>query len=185
MTYIPEPDPTPLRLRLGTRAESFWQQSDVTPEIADALADSLEYQGAGADADYVAAEETPRAPVLSTQDAGTPASAPARGAWSEGLDRAVAQTDRRVDQWLADQQRRLVAGLDLMLAQLKEQRKAEAARLGAWKGEERERVQHHPAEEEERFRERLMNERTAFEVQLAPRLVWQAAGLARRWYTAG
>ena len=87
MTYIPEPDPTPLRLRLGTRAESFWQQSDVTPEIADALADSLEYQGAGADADYVAAEETPRAPVLSTQDAGAPASAPARGAGTRGTCR--------------------------------------------------------------------------------------------------
>src|SRR2546427_4317250 len=98
MTYIPEPDPTPLRLRLGTRAESFWQQSDVTPEIADALADSLEYQGA--DADYVAAEETPRDPNLRTQDAGAPVTAPARAAWSEGLDRAVAQTDRRVDQWL-------------------------------------------------------------------------------------
>src|SRR2546422_9268547 len=182
MTFRPEPDPAPLRLRLGPRAD-FWHQSEVTPEIADALADSLEYQGAEADADDVAVEEMPRAPELRTEDA--PVVALARGAWSEGLDRAVAQTDRRVDLWLADQQRRLVAGLDLMLAQLKEQRKAEATRLQAWKGGERERVQHHPAEEEERFRERLMNERTAFEVQLAPRLVWQAAGLARRWYTAG
>ncbi|TMC79092.1 MAG: hypothetical protein E6J09_03130 [Chloroflexi bacterium] len=181
MTYIPEPDPTPLRLRLGTRAESFWQQSDVTPEIADALADSLEYQGAGADADYVAAEETPRAPNLRTQDADAPVTAPARAAWSEGLDRAVAQTDRRVDQWLADQQSRLVAGLDLMLAQLKEQRRAEAARLEAWTIEERERVQRTLAEEEERFRERLMNELTAFEEQLALRLYEQEERLARWW----
>jgi hypothetical protein len=179
MTYTPEPDPTPLRLRLGPRAESFWQQSDGTAEIADALADSLEYQGA--DADYVAAEETPRAPNQRTQDADGPVTAPARAAWSEGLDRAVAQTDRRVDQWLADQQRRLVAGLDLMLAQLKEQRRAEAARLEAWKGEERERLQHTLAEEEERFRERLMSELTAFEEQLALRLYEQEERLARWW----
>jgi len=178
MTFRPEPDPAPLRLRLGPRAD-FWHQSEVTPEIADALADSLEYQGAEADADDVAVEEMPRAPELRTEDA--PVTALARGAWSEGLDRAVAQTDRRVDLWLADQQRRLVAGLDLMLAQLKEQRKAEAARLEAWKVEERERVQHHLAEEEERFRERLMNELTAFEEQLALRLFEQEERLARWW----
>jgi hypothetical protein len=181
MTFVPEPDPTPLRLRLGPRAD-FWQQSELTPEIDDALAaDPLEYQGADADADYVAADETPRAPEVGTQDPGQPVSAPARGAWSESLDRAVTQTDRRVDQWLADQQRRLVAGLDLMLAQLKEQRKAEAARLEAWKIEERERVQQHLAEEEERFRERLMNELTAFEEQLALRLFEQEERLARWW----
>ena len=178
MTFIPEPDPTPLRLRLGPRAD-FWQQSDLVPEIVDALADSLEYQGA--EADYVAAEETPRAPEVSAQDTGEPVSTPARGTWSEGLDRAVAKTDRRVDQWLADQQRRLVAGLDLMLAQLKEQRKAEAARLEAWKIEERERVQQHLAEEEERFRERLLGELTAFEEQLALRLFEQEERLARWW----
>jgi len=174
MTFRPEPDPTPLRLRLGPRAD-FWHQS----EIADALADSLEYQGAEADADDVAVEEMPRAPELRTEDA--PVVALARGAWSEGLDRAVAQTDRRVDLWLADQQRRLVAGLDLMLAQLKEQRKAEATRLEAWKVKERERVQHYLAEEEERFRERLMNELTAFEEQLALRLFEQEERLARWW----
>ena len=178
MTFIPEPDPTPLRLRLGSRAD-FWQQSDLEPEIVDALADSLEYQGA--EADYVAAKVTPRAPEVSTQDTGEPASTPARGTWSEGLDRAVAKTDRRVDQWLADQQRRLVAGLDLMLAQLKEQRKAEAARLEAWKIEERERVQQNLAEEEERFRERLLGELTAFEEQLALRLFEQEERLARWW----
>ena len=178
MTFIPEPDPTPLRLRLGPRAD-FWQQSDLEPEIVDALADSLEYQGA--EADYVAAEETPRAPEVSAQDTGEPVSTPARGTWSEGLDRAVAKTDRRVDQWLADQQRRLVTGLDLMLAQLKEQRKAEAARLEAWKIEERERVQQHLAEEEERFRERLLGELTAFEEQLALRLYEQEERLARWW----
>src|SRR2546425_1638616 len=157
MTFRPEPDPAPLRLRLGPRAD-FWHQSEVTPEIADALADSLEYQGAEADADDVAVEETPRAPELRTEDA--PVTALARGAWSEGLDRAVAQTDRRVDLWLADQQHRLVAGLDLMLAQLQEQRKAEAARLEAWEGEEREGVPHHLAQGEEGFRERLLNELT-------------------------
>ena len=178
MTFIPEPDPTPLRLRLGPRAD-FWHQSEVTPEIADALADSLEYQGAEADADDVAVEEMPRASELRTEDA--PVTPLARGAWSEGLDRAVAQTDRRVDLWLADQQRRLVTGLDLMLAQLKEQRKAEAARLEAWKVEERERVQHYLAEEEERFRERLMSELTAFEEQLALRLFEQEERLARWW----
>src|SRR2546427_11468750 len=133
MTFRPEPHPAPLRPRLGPRAD-FWHQSEVTPEIADALADSFEYQGAEADADDVAVEETPRAPELKTEDA--PVTALARGAWSEGLDRAVAQTDRRVDLWLADQQRRLVAGPRLMLAQLKEQRKDQAAPLRASKGEE-------------------------------------------------
>jgi hypothetical protein len=147
--------------------------------MVDALADSLEYQGA--DADYVAAEETPRAPELPTQDTGEPVNAPARSTWSEGLGRAVAQTDRRVDRWLAAQQGRRVAGLDLMLAQLNEQRKAEAARLEAWKIEERERAQQHLAEEEERFRERLLSELTAFEEQLALRLFEQEERLARWW----
>jgi len=128
MTYIPEPDPTPLRLRLGPRAESFWQQPvDPAAETDDAPLD----QGADGDAQYGAAEETWSAPEVGAEGAGESVSAPAPSAWDERLDRAVAQTDRRVDQWLVDQERRLVAGLDLMLAQLKEQRRAEAARLEA------------------------------------------------------
>lgn len=178
MTYIPEPDPTPLRLRLGPRAESFWQQpADPAGETDDAPLD----QGAEGDAQYGAAEETWSAPEVGAEGAGEPVSAPAPSAWDERLDRAVAQTDRRVDQWLVDQERRLVAGLDLMLVQLKEQRRAEAARLEAWKIEERERVQHTLAEEEERFRERLMSELTAFEEQLALRLYEQEERLARWW----
>jgi len=178
MTYIPEPDPTPLRLRLGPRAESFWQQPvDPAAETDDAPLD----QGADGDAQYGAAEETWSAPEVGAEGAGESVSAPAPSAWDERLDRAVAQTDRRVDQWLVDQERRLVAGLDLMLAQLKEQRRAEAARLEAWKIEERERVQHTLAEEEERFRERLMSELTAFEEQLALRLYEQEERLARWW----
>ena len=178
MTYIPEPDPTPLRLRLGPRAESFWQQPvDPAAETDDAPLD----QGADGDAQYGAAEEIWSAPEVGAEGAGESVSAPAPSAWDERLDRAVAQTDRRVDQWLVDQERRLVAGLDLMLAQLKEQRRAEAARLEAWKIEERERVQHTLAEEEERFRERLMSELTAFEEQLALRLYEQEERLARWW----
>jgi len=178
MTYIPEPDPTPLRLRLGPRAESFWQQPlDPAAETDDVLED----QGADADAQYGAADETWSAPEVEAEEANESVRAPAGGAWGDRLDRAVAQTDRRVDQWLADQQSRLVAGLDLMLAQLKEQRRAEAARLEVWTSEERERVQRTLAEEEERFRERLMNELTAFEEQLALRLYEQEERLARWW----
>jgi len=177
MSYIPEPEPTPLRLRLGPRAESFvWQPpADEVALITDPLpADADEDLGADATAEAVT-------PILADVTAPATESAPPAPKWNEKLDLAVAHTDERVERWLAEQQSRLVAGLDLMKAQLKERRQAETARLEAWKITEQQRVQHDLAQEEERFHERLMAELRAFEEQLALRLTEQEERLAKWW----
>ncbi|HEV8535434.1 MAG TPA: hypothetical protein VGR87_06900 [Candidatus Limnocylindria bacterium] len=174
MTFIPEPDATPLRLRLGYRAENP-PVEDVLLSIVPAVAPS--------DLDIAPHEDAETAIVetVRIEDVTGEPEAPRAPAWTGQLERAAAETDQRVDRWIADQQQRLVAGLDLMLAQLKERRKEEAARLEAWKDSERVRAQQELAHDEERFRARLMDELRAFEEQLALRLCEQEERLARWW----
>ena len=155
-----EIEPTPLRLRLGPRGDLFWP-----PAAENRVYDALPFP---ADDDFGDAADIQVAP------------APAKPRARE-LDEAISQTDERLDRWMEDQQRRLSAGLDLLIAQLKERREIEVARLDAWKTGERQRVLREQADEEERFHARLLAELQAFEEQLALRLTEQEERLAR-WF---
>ena len=170
MNYGPDPEATPLRLRLGPRADHYLP--------IDHTLDAEEPIGVTDDTPMaMQLDEVPSAP------ASDPITAPQSPipAWSDQLDRAIEQTGRRVDQWMTEQQRRLIAHVDLLLAQLKEKRQQELARLEAWKVAERGRVEHELAEEKQRFSERLMKELVDFEEQLGLRLREQEERLARWW----
>ena len=154
-------EPTPLRLRLGPRTDTYWPRTAQNPVYEDALSLPLE-------------------PTLPERPAPPTAPAPAKTRTRE-LDDAIAHTDERLDHWMEDQQRRLSAGLDLLIAQLRERREIEVARLDAWKSAERQRILREQADEEERFHARLMAELQAFEEQLALRLTEQEERLAK-WF---
>ena len=156
-----ELEPTPLRVRLGPRTDMYWPRTVEAPIYEDALSLPLN-------------DDIPQgipAPV---------AAAPAKTRTRE-LDEAISQTDERLDHWMEDQQHRLSAGLDLLIAQLKERREIEVGRLDAWKTGERQRILREQADEEERFHARLMAELQAFEEQLALRLTEQEERLAK-WF---
>jgi hypothetical protein len=106
---------------------------------------------------------------------------PLRAAASEELQRAIEQTAERVDQWMADQRRRLGIGIDAMVASLKEHRDMELSRIEEWKVVERERAERQLAEEKERFHKQLMEELVEFEHQLGERLREQEERLAKWW----
>jgi hypothetical protein len=185
VTYGGESEPMPLRLRLGPRADAWWQPSLEGTADAERHAQGTEVAAAGADADTAT---LPSALTGKPGDAiGEPATSnEARPTTArEELDRALQQTDRRVDRWITDQQQRLAVGLDLMLAQLKERRQEELAQLEAWRVSERQRVDRELAQEQERFHERLLAEVMAFEEQLALRLNEQEERLARWLAEAG
>lgn len=175
MSWMPEPDPTPLRLRLGPRSEV-----PLPPAFEDAdnfdVAEDVDGPIESASHDEVV--EIP-APV----EAATPAEVkdPLRAAASEELQRAIAQTAERVDQWMAEQRRRLGLGIDAMVASLKEQRDAEVARIEEWKQGERDRAERQLAEEREKFHAQLLKELVEFEHQLGERLREQEERLARWW----
>src|SRR5207247_5465799 len=102
-------------------------------------------------------------------------------AWQEHLARAVAQTDERMAQWIADQRRQLTVGLDGLVADLQQRRQKEVEQLETWRVFERARLETEFAAEEERFRTRLLAELNAFEEQLGLRLDEQEQRLARWW----
>ena len=171
MSWMPEPEPTPLRLRLGPRSEvplppAFEDADnfDVAEDI-DAPIDSAPGQSS--------ADPEVAAPVAAKD--------PLRAAASEELQRAIAQTAERVDQWMADQRRRLGLGIDAMVASLKEQRDTELARIEEWKQGERERAERQLSDEREKFHAQLMKELVEFEHQLGERLREQEERLAKWW----
>lgn len=191
-----QPDPTPLRYRLGPRAESFWQPPDedatetewLPPDpTIDLTLDADEDDETFLDpeiADEPATAEPANADPATTVTPIGPGAWPHTPAWSKQLERARLDTDQRVDRWVADQQQRLLAGLDLLLAQLNERREQEAARLEEWMISERQRARSELDQEQERFRARLMAELVAFEEQLGLRLCEQEERLARWWSEA-
>ena len=169
MSWIPEPDPTPLRLRLGPRSEV-----PLRPAFEDALSDSPldPANDDGRPMELPGTIKTP-APVESKD--------PLRAAASEELQRAIEQTSDRVERWMADQRRRLGLGIDAMVASLKEQRDTELSRIEEWKVAERARTERQLAEEKERFHGELMEELVEFEHQLGERLREQEERLAKWW----
>ncbi len=172
MSWMPEPEPTPLRLRLGPRSEA-----PVPPAFEDA--DGFDIVG-----DVEAPIEGPHITMSEPSVAvGQPFEAkdPLRAAASEELQRAIEQTAERVEQWMADQRRRLGLGIDAMVASLKEQRDMEIARIEEWKVGERERAERQLAAEKEKFHAQLMEELVEFEHQLGERLREQEERLAKWW----
>jgi hypothetical protein len=173
MSWMPEGEPTPLRLRLGPRSEV-----PVRPAFEDA--DNVD----GAEDIEAPIEQTPR---VETSDATTSAAAaveardPLHAAASEELQRAVEQTALRVERWMEDQRKRLGLGIDAMVASLKEQRDTELARIEEWKIGERERAERALAEEKEKFHAQLLQELVEFEHQLGERLREQEERLAKWW----
>jgi hypothetical protein len=178
MSWMPEPEPTPLRLRLGPRAET---PLPVSPVFEDGYPD----RGGEADAseptaqpiELAAPEARDTAPAAAESDSKDPL----RAAASEELQRAIEQTSERVERWMADQRRRLGIGIDAMVASLKEQRDTEMSRIEEWKVAERERAERQLATERERFHEQLMKELVEFEHQLGERLREQEERLAKWW----
>ena len=167
MSWMPEPDPTPLRLRLGPRAES---PLPVSPVFDDAIVESIE-----------AAPAQPPAEVRAPEPTKSEIKDPLHAAASEELQRAVEQTSERVERWMAEQRRRLGVGIDAMVASLKEQRDVEMARIEEWKVGERERAERQLAEEKEKFHGQLLQELVEFEHQLGERLREQEERLAKWW----
>jgi hypothetical protein len=173
MSWMPEPDPTPLRLRLGPRAEvplavsPIFEDADVE---SDARVDDL---------------DVPTEPTISPvpEIAAMPVESKdsLRAAASEELQRAIEQTSERVDRWMAEQRRRLGLGIDAMVASLKEQRDTELSKIEEWKVKERERAERQLAEEKDRFHAQLMKELVEFEHQLGERLREQEERLAKWW----
>jgi hypothetical protein len=168
MSWMPEPDPTPLRLRLGPRAES---PLPVSPVFEDAVVDRP---------DEVAPPE-PLAQVTAPEPTKSETKDALRAAASEELQRAVEQTSERVERWMAEQRRRLGVGIDAMVASLKEQRDVEMARIEEWKVSERERAERQLADEKEKFHSQLLQELVEFEHQLGERLREQEERLAKWW----
>jgi hypothetical protein len=177
MSWMPEPEPTPLRLRLGPRSEVGLRP--VSPVFEDAIRDSSLDR-----ADDIL-EVEPTAPSETSVTAVAPASVeprdPLRAAASEELQRAIEHTAERVERWMADQRQRLGLGIDAMVASLKEQRDSELARIEEWKLSERERTERQLADEKERFHGQLMKELVEFEHQLGERLREQEERLAKWW----
>jgi len=171
MSWMPEPEPTPLRLRLGPRAES---PPPVSPVFEDAITERVD--------EVVAPMQLPaQAATPEVVAAPVEAKDPLRAAASEELQRAVDQTSERVERWMADQRRRLGLGIDAMVASLKEQRDVELARIEEWKAGERERAERQLAEEKEKFHGQLLQELVEFEHQLGERLREQEERLAKWW----
>jgi hypothetical protein len=169
MSWTPESDPTPLRLRLGPRSEV-----PLPPAFEDADSfDTAEDVEAPMEVTQGTTPESPAAPVAPKD--------PLRAAASEELQRAIDQTAGRVEQWMADQRRRLGLGIDAMVASLKEQRDTELARIEEWKVGERERAERQLAAEKEKFHANLMEELVEFEHQLGERLREQEERLAKWW----
>ena len=176
MSWMPEPEPTPLRLRLGPRAET---PLPVSPVFEDGYPD----RAAEADAIEAVAEpiEIAAPEAKDAHPAESDSKDPLRAAASEELQRAIEQTSERVERWMADQRRRLGIGIDAMVASLKEQRDTEMSRIEEWKVAERERAERQLAAERERFHEQLMKELVEFEHQLGERLREQEERLAKWW----
>jgi hypothetical protein len=173
MSWMPEPEPTPLRLRLGPRAETPLPVSPVFEDVridSDGRADEID-----------APTQLPVEFVTPAPEIGAASVEPLRAAASEELQRAIEQTSDRVERWMADQRRRLGIGIDAMVASLKEQRDAELSRIEEWKVTERERAERQLALEKERFHGQLMEELVAFEHQLGERLREQEERLAKWW----
>ena len=177
MSWMPEPDPTPLRLRLGPRSEV-----PLRPAFEDALTDSP-LDPANDDGRPMELPGTIEIPAQATSEAAAPAGSkdPLRAAASEELQRAIEQTSDRVERWMADQRTRLGIGIDAMVASLKEQRDTELSRIEEWKAGERERAERQLADEKERFHGQLMEELVEFEKQLGERLREQEERLAKWW----
>lgn len=177
MSWMPEPEPTPLRLRLGPRAEV-----PMHPAFEQALRDSPidPANDDGRPTELAAQTETPAATV-SEVAAPTQSRDPLRAAASEELQRAIEQTSDRVERWMADQRKRLGLGIDAMVASLKEQRDTELSRIEEWKVAERERAERQLAVEKEKFHGQLMEELVEFEHQLGERLREQEERLAKWW----
>jgi len=175
MSWMPEPEPTPLRLRLGPRAET---PLPVSPVFDDVHVDS-------GSTDEVDAPIQPAPQLASSEDmiAAAPVESkdPLRAAASEELQHAIEQTSERVERWMADQRRRLGIGIDAMVASLKQQRDTEISRIEEWKVAERERAERQLAQEKERFHGQLMEELVEFEHQLGERLREQEERLAKWW----
>jgi len=171
MSWMPEPEPTPLRLRLGPRSE--------VPLPAFEDADGFDITEDADAPNEAASLQTPE--PIAQANAPLDPKDPLRAAASEELQRAIAQTAERVDQWMADQRRRLGLGIDAMVASLKEQRDTELARIEEWKQGERDRAERQLADEKERFHADLMKELVEFEHQLGERLREQEERLAKWW----
>jgi hypothetical protein len=178
MSWMPEQEPTPLRLRLGPRSEV-----PLRPAFEDALSDSPldPANDDGRPTELSATTETPETTV--TEVAVTPVVSkdPLRAAANEELQRAIEQTSERVERWMADQRKRLGLGIDAMVASLKVQRDTELSRIEEWKVAERERAERQLAQEKERFHGQLMEELVEFEHQLGERLREQEERLAKWW----
>ena len=176
MSWMPESDPTPLRLRLGPRSEV-----PLRPAFEDALSDSP-LDPANDDGRPMELPGTIEIPAETIEEAAPVVSKdPLRAAASEELQRAIEQTSDRVERWMEDQRRRLGIGIDAMVASLKEQRDTELSRIEEWKVTERERTERQLAEEKERFHGQLMEELVEFEQQLGERLREQEERLAKWW----
>ena len=177
MSWQPALEPTPLRLRLGPRAEV-----PMRPAFEDALSDSP-LDPANDDGRPMEMPGTIQIPAPTVSEFAAPAESkdPLRAAASEELQRAIEQTSDRVERWMADQRRRLGIGIDAMVASLKEQRDTELSRIEEWKVNERERTERQLAEEKERFHGQLMEELVEFEQQLGERLREQEERLAKWW----
>lgn len=177
MSWMPEPEPTPLRLRLGPRSEV-----PLRPAFEDSLGDSL-LDPANDDGQPMELPEPTVAPEPTRSEVAAPVESkdPLRAAASEELQRAIEQTSERVERWMADQRTRLGIGIDAMVASLKEQRDTELSRIEEWKAAERERAERQLAEEKERFHGQLMEELVEFEQQLGERLREQEERLAKWW----
>ena len=178
MSWMPEPEPTPLRLRLGPRSEV-----PLRPAFEDALIDSPldPANDDGQPRELPAPAESSETTIAEVVAAPLEPRDPLRTAASEELQRAVEQTSERVERWMADQRRRLGLGIDAMVASLKEQRDVELARIEEWKVGERERAERQLTEEKERFHAQLLEELVEFEHQLGERLREQEERLAKWW----
>lgn len=176
MSWMPEPDPTPLRLRLGPRSEV-----PLRPAFEDAIINGPldPANDDGRPMEMPATIESPE--VTRVASAPVESKDPLRAAASEELQRAIEQTSDRVERWMADQRTRLGIGIDAMVASLKEQRDTELSRIEEWKVSERERAERQLAEEKERFHGQLMEELVEFEQQLGERLREQEERLAKWW----
>lgn len=178
MSWMPEPEPTPLRLRLGPRSEV-----PLPPAYEDADNFDVAEDVDGPIDALTAGTPPPVVEIAAPAEAATPAEPkdPLRAAASEELQRAVTQTAERVDQWMAEQRRRLGLGIDAMVASLREQRDTELARIEEWKQGERDRAERQLAEEREKFHAQLLKELVEFEHQLGERLREQEERLAKWW----
>ena len=175
MSWMPEPEPTPLRLRLGPRSEVPLRPAFEDGDGFDPAED------VEAPIELVAQVEAPEATVTELVAGPVEAKDPLRAAASEELQRAVEQTAVRVEKWMADQRQRLGLGIDAMVASLKEQRDAELTRIEEWKVGERERAERQLAGEKEKFHAQLLEELVEFEHQLGERLREQEERLAKWW----